>query len=79
MKLIDREPWMDGALCAQTDPELWFPEKGGSSQSAKQVCAACPVRAECLAYALRHQEVGIWGGTNARTRQRLRSKEQACA
>ncbi len=54
---------MDGALCARSDPETWFPGKGGSAAAAKRVCAACPVRAECLDYALAKPEVdGIWGG-----------------
>ena len=39
-------------LCTQTDPELFFPEKGGSTREAKKVCANCTVRAECLSYAL---------------------------
>ena len=45
--------WFEG-LCAQTDPELFFPEKGGSVREAKRVCAACPVRAQCLEHALAH-------------------------
>ena len=44
--------WHERALCAQTDPEAFFPEKGGSTREAKRVCMACEVRAECLEYAL---------------------------
>ena len=44
--------WQDRALCAQTDPEAFFPEKGGSTREAKKVCLGCDVRAECLEYAL---------------------------
>lgn len=63
------EPWMDEALCAQTDPEAFFPEKGGSVSGAKRVCASCPVRDECLAYALRNNvRHGIWGGLTPRER-----------
>lgn len=42
------------AICAQTDPELFFPEKGQSdkTRAAKRVCAGCPVRRACLAEAL---------------------------
>ena len=79
MKGIRPEPWMDSAVCAQTDPEVFFPEPGGTAATARRICSVCPVQAECLAYALQHQEVGIWGGTNARTRQRMRREEQACA
>lgn len=65
--------WYERALCAQTDPEAFFPEKGGSTREAKKVCAVCPVRAECLAYALEHDErFGIWGGLSERERRRLK-------
>lgn len=71
------EPWMDDAACAEVDPELWFPEKGGSTVGAKRVCAACSVAAECLAYALEHEErFGIWGGLSERERRRLRSARE---
>ncbi len=64
--------WQDDALCAETDPEAFFPEKGGSTTTAKRVCRACNVRAECLKYALEHQErFGIWGGMSERERRRL--------
>jgi WhiB family redox-sensing transcriptional regulator len=64
--------WTDLALCAQTDPEVFFPEKGGSTREAKRVCAACDVRAQCLEYALEHEErFGIWGGMSERERRRL--------
>ena len=65
--------WQDDALCAQTDPELFFPEKGGSVRAAKRVCRACTVSAECLEYALGHDErFGIWGGFSERERRRLK-------
>lgn len=57
--------WPSEALCAQVDPELWFPEKGqtAQAQAAKRICRRCPVQAECLAGALaRHEQDGIWGG-----------------
>lgn len=66
------EEWMDDALCAQTDPDMFFPEKGGSTENAKKVCAACTVRLECLEYALRHNERhGIWGGMSRTERVRF--------
>ena len=53
--------WQERALCAQTDPEAFFPEKGGSTREAKRVCLSCEVRGECLEYALAHDErFGIW-------------------
>ena len=65
--------WQDQALCAETDPEAFFPEKGGSTRAAKRVCSACEVRAVCLEYALTHDErFGIWGGTSEHERRQLR-------
>ena len=71
--LVGSQWWWFAALCAQTDPELFFPEKGGSTREAKAVCARCPARAECLEYALAHDErFGVWGGTSERERRRLK-------
>jgi len=65
--------WQERALCAQTDPESFFPEKGGSTREAKKVCLACEVRSECLEYALANDErFGIWGGLSERKRRRLK-------
>jgi WhiB family transcriptional regulator, redox-sensing transcriptional regulator len=65
--------WQERALCAQTDPEAFFPEKGGSTREAKRVCGGCEVRAECLGYALENDErFGIWGGLSERERRRLK-------
>jgi WhiB family redox-sensing transcriptional regulator len=69
----EEESWQDRALCAQTDPEAFFPEKGGSTREAKRVCRSCDVRSECLEYALGHDErFGIWGGLSERERRRLK-------
>jgi WhiB family redox-sensing transcriptional regulator len=65
--------WRLDALCAETDPEAFFPEKGGSTREAKRVCSGCSVRAECLESALAYDErFGIWGGLSERERRRLR-------
>ncbi len=67
--------WQERALCAQTDPEAFFPEKGGSTREAKRVCLSCDVRSECLEYALGHDErFGIWGGLSERERRRLKRR-----
>ena len=67
------EEWHERALCAQTDPEAFFPEKGGSTREAKKICQGCPVKDECLEYALAHDErFGIWGGMSERERRRLK-------
>lgn len=67
------QEWQEQALCAQTDPEAFFPEKGGSTREAKRICQACPVQDECLEFALEHDErFGIWGGLSERERRRLK-------
>jgi WhiB family transcriptional regulator, redox-sensing transcriptional regulator len=67
--------WQERALCAQTDPEAFFPEKGGSTREAKKVCVSCEVRVECLEYALANDErFGIWGGLSERERRRLKKQ-----
>lgn len=77
MSVVDREDaarsWMVDAACVGVDPDLFFPEPGASVQEAKAVCAGCPVREECLDYAMSHHENwGIWGGVTARERARMR-------
>ena len=70
---IDDEQWQERALCAQTDPEAFFPEKGGSTREAKRICLGCEVRDACLEYALANDErFGIWGGLSERERRRLK-------
>lgn len=67
------ENWREQALCAQADPEAWFPEKGHSTKDAKRVCARCPVKAECLEDALaRDEPFGVRGGLSERQRRRLK-------
>ena len=69
----DELAWQERGLCAQTDPEAFFPEKGGSTREAKRVCLTCDVRLECLAYALANDErFGIWGGLSERERRKLK-------
>jgi WhiB family redox-sensing transcriptional regulator len=67
------DQWQERALCAQTDPEAFFPEKGGSTREAKRICQGCEVRDRCLEYALANDErFGIWGGLSERERRRLK-------
>lgn len=67
--------WQVDALCAQTSPEAFFPEKGGSTRDAKKVCGSCDVRETCLDYALNNDEhFGIWGGLSERERRKLRRR-----
>jgi WhiB family redox-sensing transcriptional regulator len=67
--------WQEAGLCSQIDSEMFFPDKGGSTKEAKSVCAACPVRTECLEYALaRDERFGVWGGKSERERRRLKGR-----
>lgn len=71
--IAEEDQWQERALCAQTDPEAFFPEKGGSTREAKRICMGCEVRDECLDYALAHDErFGIWGGLSERERRRIK-------
>lgn len=79
MPVIVFPSWMDQAICPETDPELFHPETAGHAyivREAKAVCARCPVRDECLEYALAIDERwGIWGGLLPSERDRLRPKK----
>ncbi|WP_295788732.1 WhiB family transcriptional regulator [uncultured Microbacterium sp.] len=67
--------WQSDALCSQTDPEAFFPEKGGSTRDAKRICTSCDVKSECLEYALQNDErFGIWGGLSERERRKLKRR-----
>lgn len=71
----DPATWAPWGLCAETDPEAFFPEKGGSARAAKRVCRGCPVRRECLRYALAtDQRFGVWGATTVEERASLRAR-----
>lgn len=71
-ELAGRMHWTQRALCAQTDPEAFFPEKGGTTRDAKRICGGCEVRSECLDSALQNNErYGIWGGRSERERRQL--------
>ena len=78
----DRTTWRQSAACRSYDPELFFPiGKTGravtETQQAKAICAICPVRTHCLAFALEtHQDYGIWGGRDADERRALHRQQR---
>ena len=77
-KLLQPVEWQTHARCAEVDPEIFFPERGGSSKAARSVCNVCHVRSQCLEYALNNKEqFGIWGGTSERERRRLRKERSS--
>jgi WhiB family redox-sensing transcriptional regulator len=72
MNLFDLPEWMDRAACKHADHHLFFVEAGGAWRDAQTICAACPVRAECLQYAIDTQQpAGIWGGLGVKARRKL--------
>lgn len=71
------EPWMVNAQCATTDPNMWFPDHGDlpTAERAKNICRTCPVRQQCLEFALRtEQQTGIWAGLSPKSLRTLRSR-----
>lgn len=71
-------------LCSTTDPELFFPQEieyNGRTAAgpkyinlalAKEICSKCPLQLNCLEYAIRNSEIGVWGGTTETQRENLR-------
>lgn len=77
LRLTNREEWVKDAICPQTSVDAFFPESGECSDLASLVCAECPVRRECLQYALDNDEPhGIWGGYGRKARVRLMRGEK---
>jgi hypothetical protein len=71
---VEAPDWREVAACRGADPEIFFPERGASTEPARAVCRRCPVTIECLGYALDHGEkLGIWGGLSERQRRSVRS------
>jgi WhiB family transcriptional regulator, redox-sensing transcriptional regulator len=74
--------WRSSAACLSADPDLFFPisSTGPAERQiarAKVICANCPVRRECLEFAMTHDQThGIWGGTTAEDRQRDRRRRR---
>ncbi len=62
-----------GQVPCQSWPDLFFPEMGGTSEPAKKLCQGCPVKLQCLEYALNANEtIGVWGGLSVLERKRLK-------
>jgi WhiB family redox-sensing transcriptional regulator len=74
--------WREAGACLSADPDLFFPIAvgelaAGESVSALHVCARCPVRQQCLDFAMRTNEAhGIWGGTTPEERIRARRRNK---
>jgi WhiB family redox-sensing transcriptional regulator len=77
---LDGLAWQDGANCKGANADLFFPERGASTRTAKQICRECQVRLECLEFAITTGEkFGIWGAMSERERRRVRRERQIAA
>jgi WhiB family transcriptional regulator, redox-sensing transcriptional regulator len=83
--LASDEDWRSAAACWSADPDLFFPVSAFGKAleqvaEAKAICARCPVRGQCLAFALRTRQVhGIWGGTSEEERDFIRQRRSRTA
>ena len=77
MTLLEAIKTQGAPICQEIDGELWYPESGGESyalRQAKEYCEECPVKAECLNFALvNNEQHGIWGGLTVRERMKLKA------
>lgn len=64
--------WHGRGLCVGEAPDVFFPSRGDPGTQARQICAACAVRDDCLGYAIGADEFGIWGGLDQDERRNLR-------
>lgn len=70
---MEENDWRQKAECLDADPDAFFPEAGSNGMAAKKICNRCAVKQECLDYAMLHLiDDGVWGGTAAVERERLR-------
>jgi len=67
--------WQDQAACKDKDPSIFFPDGRGGHIEAENICEKCPVRLDCLVYAIENKiDDGIWGGYGERARQRIKKR-----
>ena len=80
-QIPDEYAWMLRACCRGANTREFFPSNGLGVEAAQRICRTCPVREECLEYALQHHiEQGVWGGASERERRRiLRQRRRAGA
>ena len=75
-----RTDWFDDAACRDADTAVFFPTSDAHADEAKAICAACPVREECLEFALEtRQAEGVWGGHTPIERHRVIRRRQKAA
>lgn len=73
LSTLSDQDWRGLGSCAGTDPDLWFAVGAMEHKRAKRICASCPVREQCLSYAMDAPvDHGVWGGLTERERRRYR-------
>ena len=70
------DEWHARGRCVGADPEIFFPSHGDPGTEARQICASCGVRGDCLKYAIEADEFGIWAGLDQQQRRALRKKQR---
>ena len=68
--------WTKRGTCRGLETAIWFSDEAENQRFAKQVCAGCPVRGECLEWALKHEDYGVWGGFTAAERRRIQARRR---
>ncbi len=72
--------WFEDAACRDVDTAIFFPTSDAHADAAKAICRQCPVREECLEYALATRPPeGVWGGLTPIERHRLIRRRQKAA
>lgn len=75
--MITRPAWMERAACRGVDPRAFYADGKHSREqvnAARKICAVCPVRPQCAAYAIETGEYyGVWGGMS---QQQLRQRRR---
>ena len=67
---LQRPGWMSRAACRSEGSDVFFHERYRHAvKVAKLMCSVCPVRRPCLEFAIRGEEVGIWGGMTTSERR----------
>lgn len=83
--LVARRPWMEQAACRGQDPDRWFKRPyAAATAEAATICRGCPVRDDCLAWALEFEEhvprrYGVFGGLGPNEREALFRQRKANA
>jgi WhiB family redox-sensing transcriptional regulator len=77
---FDEADWRESGACRTVPTAVFFPDTDSEAGPAKAICAVCPVREECLSFALANrEEQGVWGGLTETERRRTRRRRAEAA